>query len=316
MAAIVTRHERLFELAKLRWQQQRAGGLVLPKDVCAVIAGYLPAKVLLVAGGSALVPMQRRPRRDADEEKEEEPVDPCVLAVDVDKALLPWQPIPPRPSARGRARPVLNVSLDCDQLLWAWDELSRAWFVGAFRTRPRVCSDCLHSSDEDATKHCCCTCPVFLRVSADGCTVTSLPRVHYWMRNGEGEDPVLQGAVVCHSALVCVGGMLWLLGGEVLDAHYVYDGCPTCNVPTAATYVLHPDAPEWRQGPPMPAGRLCHAAAAVDGRIAVVGGCNGDGFRGYRAVKSVFWLPSATADEWMEGPDLPRALCGADLSVV
>lgn len=96
---------------------------------------------------------------------------------------------------------------------------------------------------------------------------------------------------VDHPGFVTADGTLYVIGG-------LRDWIPTGEV-----FRLEPGAAEWEQLASMDVPRGSPAAAAVDGKIVVAGGADGDA----RAAMSVVEIYDIATDRWSRGPDLPTA---------
>lgn len=299
--ALVTRRDRLFELAKWHWQQQRQGGLMLPKDVCRLIAGHVPRAAVVVWGGQRNTGRAESGNSDGGSDLD----DNAAYALDLSASCGLWRTVWAEEvlDLRPKQPPASELALNKhSQVLWARGA-GGEWYAGVFSTRLISCNECKRG-DSDG-KHCCCCCPRYYHVAANG-TVSPLPPVHT-VDNGREN-----GAALSDCAMVCVRGELWVVGGE--HQH----GCPTCTMPTVETFVLdlRETSAGWRRGPPLPARRMQHAGVCLaDGRILVVGGMDGDCLRGYRAFATTFVLePEAT--EWIVGPDLPCRRCRLQITTV
>jgi hypothetical protein len=95
---------------------------------------------------------------------------------------------------------------------------------------------------------------------------------------------------VHHTAVVGVGTTLFVFGGATTEAF----------LPTPLAFKLAPGAAAWTPIAPLPAPRLAHAAAVVDGKVYIVGGLGGD-----RALARTVDVYDPVRDTWGSAPDLP-----------
>lgn len=92
-----------------------------------------------------------------------------------------------------------------------------------------------------------------------------------------------------HHAAAAAGGTLYVMGGATDFGHDM--------VERPDVYALPPGAPAWEERAPMPESRWGHGAAAIDGKIYVVGG--------RRSEDRALMIYDPEADQWELGPELP-----------
>ncbi len=94
-----------------------------------------------------------------------------------------------------------------------------------------------------------------------------------------------------------------VVGGQV----YVPGGCDAAGRPQSVVEVYNPATDHWTTAPPLPRAVCGYALAALDGKIYVMGGWDGERPR----AETLIYTPGAS--DWQEGPPMltPRAYAAA-----
>lgn len=94
-----------------------------------------------------------------------------------------------------------------------------------------------------------------------------------------------------------------VVGGQV----YVPGGCDAAGRPQSIVEVYNPATDRWTTAPPLPRAMCGYALAALDGKIYVIGGWDGERAR----AETLIYTPGASG--WQEGPSMltPRAYAAA-----
>lgn len=97
-----------------------------------------------------------------------------------------------------------------------------------------------------------------------------------------------------------------VVGGQV----YVPGGCDAAGRPLDVVEVYNPAADRWTTAPPLPRAVCGYALAALDGKIYVIGGWDGERAR----AETLIYTPGASS--WQEGPPMPSPRAYAAAAVI